>query len=72
MNSVVFFLVFHVLSITGEKLVKEGSIEPMYGMWLATAVLIPVGAFLSYKSTTDSVLFDKEWYGKLMSKFKKS
>ncbi len=70
--SVVFFLVFHVLSITGEKLVKEGSIEPMYGMWLATAVLIPVGAFLSYKSTTDSVLFDKEWYGKLMSKFKKS
>jgi lipopolysaccharide export system permease protein len=52
--------------------VKEGGIEPMYGMWLATVVLIPVGAFLTYKSTTDSVLFDKEWYGKLMSKFKKS
>jgi len=56
--SVIFFLIYHVLSITGEKMAKEGAIEAYMGMWLASIVFLPLGIFLTYKATTDSVLFD--------------
>ena len=60
--SVVFFIIFHVLSITGEKLAKEGEMPVYQGMWLATAVLLPIGVFLTYKATSDSSLFDANAY----------
>jgi lipopolysaccharide export system permease protein len=56
--SVVFFITFHILSITGEKLAKEGTMPPYQGMWMATIILMPVGIFLTYKATSDSSLFD--------------
>ncbi|MDQ3047907.1 MAG: LptF/LptG family permease, partial [Bacteroidota bacterium] len=60
--SVVFFIIFHILSITGEKLAKEGKIDPGYGMWMATVILLPIGVFLTYKATSDSSLFDTNAY----------
>lgn len=56
--SIVFFIVFHVLSITGEKLAKEGSIPAAPGMWMATVLLLPIGILLTYKATADRGLFD--------------
>lgn len=60
--SVVFFITFHILSITGEKLAKQGELEPYLGMWMATAILLPVGIFLTIKATSDSTLFDVNAY----------
>lgn len=60
--SVCFFLIFHVLSITGEKSAKEGIWEAWQGAWMATVVLLPVGIFLTYKATRDSALFDIDAY----------
>lgn len=60
--SIIFFLLYHVTSITGEKFAKEGLIPPANGMWLSSAVLLPVGIFLIYKATHDSALFDGEVY----------
>ena len=60
--SVCFFLIFHVLSITGEKSAKEGIWEAWQGAWMATIVLLPIGIFLTYKATRDSALFDIEAY----------
>jgi len=60
--SVGFFLLYHVLSITGEKMAKEGAIEPYIGMWLASMVFLPLGIFLTYKATVDSVLFNLNAY----------
>ena len=60
--SVVFFLIYHVLSITGEKLAKEDLLLPYQGMWLASSVFLPMGIFLTYKATTDSSLFDINLY----------
>ena len=67
--SVVFFIIFHILSITGEKLAKEGQIAVYQGMWLATAVLFPIGVFLTIKATSDSSLFDANAYIELIKKF---
>lgn len=66
--SVLFFLVYHISSITGEKLAKEGEITATSGMWTATFVLLPIGIFLTYKASTDSKLLDMETYSKNIQK----
>jgi lipopolysaccharide export system permease protein len=60
--AVVFFVIFFLLNNFGKKFVKEDVLQPFAGMWLATAVLVPVGMFLIYKALHDSQLFNKELY----------
>jgi lipopolysaccharide export system permease protein len=62
--AIIFFLIFHLLNMFGEKFVKEGLLPPAIGMWLAIIVLAPVGVFLTYKAMHDSQLFNKELYNK--------
>jgi len=60
--SVIFFIFFHILSITGEKFAKE-EVWPVYkGMWMASVILLPIGVFLTMKATSDSAIFDKDAY----------
>jgi lipopolysaccharide export system permease protein len=74
--SVLFFLLYHIISTISEKAVKDGAIAPAIGMWIAIITLSPLGAFLTYKATVDSVLFDtdyyKKWFGKLFGRKKGS
>ncbi len=70
--SIAFFLVYHVTSITGEKFAKEGIITPLEGMWLSAMVLLPVGLFLIYKATHDSVIFDGEVYKQFFKRMYKA
>jgi lipopolysaccharide export system permease protein len=60
--AVVFFLVFHLLNMFGEKFAQSGATTPLVGMWLSTFVLVPVGIFLVYKAMNDSQLFNNEYY----------
>lgn len=69
--SVLFFVLFHIISITGEKSVKSGVVDANVGMWIASVVLLPLGIFLTYKATTDSPLLDSEAWMKLFKRFSK-
>jgi lipopolysaccharide export system permease protein len=60
--SLIFFILYHMISITGEKLAREGVFTPFWGMWFSSAILLPVGLFLTYKSTRDSALLNAEAY----------
>lgn len=62
--SVVFFLIYHIISTIGEKSAKDGNIPPAIGMWIAIVVLTPLGLFLTYKAATDSAIFDVDIYKK--------
>lgn len=66
--SILIFIIYHIISISGMKLVKQGELTALYGMWMATATLLPLGAFLTYKATTDSVLLDSSFYNTLSKK----
>jgi lipopolysaccharide export system permease protein len=66
--SVLFFLLFHVLTITGEKFAREGVLSPLYGSWMASAILMPLGFFLTYKATRESALFRMESYRNFFKK----
>lgn len=60
--AIIFFLVFHVINMFGEKFAKEGITSPFTGMWMAVLVLIPVGLFLTYKARNDAPMFNKGFY----------
>jgi lipopolysaccharide export system permease protein len=68
--SILFFVVYYVLSITFEKTVKEDLINPILGMWAACLILLPIGVFLTYKATTDSVIFNVETYMRFFKQIK--
>ena len=68
--AIIFFLIFHLLNMFGEKFVKESIVSPVIGMWLSIIVLIPVGIFLTYKAMHDSQLFSKEFYYRSLKKIK--
>ena len=69
--AIIFFLLFHLLNMFGEKFVKESMMSPFVGMWLAVLVLTPVGIFLTYKAMHDSQLFSKEFYYRAIKNVKK-
>lgn len=68
--SVLFFVIYYIISISGEKLAKEGTWESIYGMWLSTFILTPIAIYLTYKATNDSALLDTDWYAGRIKAFK--
>ena len=66
--SVLFFLLYYVISLTGEKFARESVITPFLGMWISSFILIPLGAFLTYKASTDSVIMNVDTYFKFFKK----
>ena len=66
--SILFFVIFHVFTMSGQEIAEESAISPFLGMWMATIVLTPVGIFLTYKAMNDSSLLSIEWYYSFMKK----
>jgi lipopolysaccharide export system permease protein len=66
-----FFVVFHIMSITGEKLAKTGALPIWLGMWMATVMLLPIAFVLINQARNDSQIFTKEWYTRAFSKLAK-
>lgn len=60
--SIIFFVIYYMVSMTGEKMAKEGTWDASNGMWISTFILLPISVFLTYKATNDSNLFNVEWY----------
>ncbi|MDE7304396.1 MAG: LptF/LptG family permease [Alistipes sp.] len=60
--SVIFFVIYYIISLSGEKQVKEGNWEAIWGMWISSFILTPIAVYLTYKATNDSALLDTDWY----------
>lgn len=60
--SIVFFLFYYIIDTIGKKLAKDGAVSPFEGTIVATALLLPLGFFLTWKSTKDSSLFSIDSY----------
>lgn len=67
--SVIFFVFYHIVSMTGEKAAKTGEWDVVIGVWLSTIIILPIGLFLTYKATTDAPLLDSESWKKYFEKF---
>ena len=66
--STILFVLFHIASTTGDKYVRTGVMDPWIGMWMSSALFLPLGIWLTYKAVTDSPLMDSDAWGKLFRK----
>ncbi|MDD3078923.1 MAG: LptF/LptG family permease [Paludibacter sp.] len=69
--SVIMFIVYYIIDNTGYKMCREGLWTAVEGMWLSSAVLLPIGIFLTYKAAVDATLFTTEQYVKIWEIIKK-
>ncbi len=58
--SVLFFILYYIISLAGEKFAKEMIIPAWQGIWLSSAILFPIGILLTYKAMTDSHIVSLE------------
>lgn len=58
--SVLLFLVYYIIDNTGYKMARDGRWPVWMGMWISTAVLAPLGVYVTYKALNDSAVFDKD------------
>ncbi len=68
--SIIFFLIYHISSITGEKSALQGVISISQGMWMSSFILAPLGLFFSYKAANDSSVFNSSVVTNLLTKLK--
>jgi len=73
--SILFFIVFYVLSLMGEKWAKQGVVTVAQGMWLANTILVMIGLLFLRQARADARLFDADFYNvawdKIRQQFKK-
>ena len=60
--SVLLFIVYYIIDNVGYKLAREGRWQVWQGIWLSSAVLLPLGIFLTKKAVDDSAVFNADAY----------
>ena len=68
--SVLFFVLYWVIDITGTKLANDGAVSAGMGVFISSYVLFPLGMFLTYKAINDSSILNMEKVGILVKKLK--
>ena len=70
--SVLFFVAYWVIDISGTKLARDGAVGPFHGVFFSSYVLLPTGLYLSWKAINDASIFNmdgiKSGFRKLKSK----
>ena len=52
--AVLFFVLYWVVDISGEKLARDGATTAFVGKFISAFVLVPIGAYMTYKAIEDS------------------
>lgn len=60
--SVILFIFYYIVDNIGFKMARDGVWQAWEGMWLSSAVLAPLGIFLTYKAVNDSVILNADTY----------
>lgn len=68
--SVLFFIIFYVLTIQGEKFAKTGDIDVITGVWMPDAVFLIIGLVFLRQARRDARLFDTDVYHIALDKLK--
>ena len=61
-TSILFFVLYWVVDITGSKLSRDGAVSAAAGAFAACIVLMLIGLYLTWKAVNDSALFSGEGF----------
>jgi lipopolysaccharide export system permease protein len=67
--SVLLFIVYYIIDNSGYKLARDGRWHVWQGMWLSSAVLLPLGVFLTHKAVNDSAVFNPDAWLNFLRRF---
>ncbi len=71
--SLLFFVLYWVVDITGERLANNGSTTAFIGKFISAFVLAPIGTWLTFKAVKDASILNldagKSWFRKIKSQF---
>ena len=68
--SVLFFVAYWVIDISGVKLARDGAVSPFSGVFFSSYVLLPTGLYLTWKAINDSAIFNMDAIKSLFRKIK--
>jgi lipopolysaccharide export system permease protein len=66
--SILFFILFYMLTITGEKWAKEGVTDAFFGTIFSNLCLLPFGLFFLRQARKDARLFESDFYAGIQKK----
>lgn len=67
--SILLYLAYHVITLSGEKAAKTLVWTPFMGVWIGIIVLTPLGFFLTFQASNDSSLLNKNAWVNLIKRF---
>jgi lipopolysaccharide export system permease protein len=70
--SILFFIVYYLLTMTGEKWAKQGIISVPIGVWAGDVILFAVGLLFLRQARLDARFFEADFYMVLWDKAKNS
>lgn len=74
--SIIVFMVYYLMSVTGEKWSKEGVVPVVWGMWTPQLILMVFGFYFLQRARVDAAMFETstyvEWVKKLFNRFRKA
>jgi lipopolysaccharide export system permease protein len=73
--SVLLFILYWIITTTGEKISRDSVTTIWQGVWFSSFVFLPAGILLTYKAANDSVVFNvnvyTDFFKKILSFLKK-
>ena len=67
--SVILFIIYYIIDNMGYKLARDGRWVVWQGIWLSSAVLLPLGIFLTKKAVNDSAVFNPDVWLNFIRRF---
>jgi lipopolysaccharide export system permease protein len=70
--AVLLFLTYHFIGIFAKNSAEDGTMHPFIASWISTAIMLPLGIWLTYRATTDQGILDMDAFlqrlGRLFNK----
>ncbi|GHT10540.1 hypothetical protein AGMMS4956_02030 [Bacteroidia bacterium] len=60
--SLLVFLIYYVISISCQKIARDGAMSTALAMWISSLVTFPFGVFMTYKAAKDQQIALPRWY----------
>ena len=68
--SVLFFVAYYVIDITGSKLAKDGAIDPFNGVFISSYAIFIMGLLLTWSAINDSSVLNLDYIKNILRKIK--
>jgi lipopolysaccharide export system permease protein len=68
--SILFFIIYYVVTMQGQKLAKQETLSIIAGVWLADFILFLIGLFFLKQARADARLFEADFYHVVFDKAK--